>query len=478
MVTLQEWLESRGLDLEIADKMGWVQRSHAQLGASVAIPYVKDGKRVATQYRALETKDFRFSKDCEVELWNVDCLKDRSLDSQPLIMAEGACDGLAIMQAGFQRVIAVPGWSDKNFEAANYKPFTSNEELIKRAGTIIVAQHNDNAGATMLRAVANFFDECNVKYVTWPKDCKDANDCLLLKGQESLVTAISSARAVDPEGGLITGFSDLPPSPSREIWKLGIPAFPELDKVMAFRSRSISIFTGRPGDGKTTFMTWATHHLVKNHGLRVGLALFETDADEVLTHLGKLEGKEASLCSPDEWAKFKQELDQSYRIMHRVEGKDITHGTLWLKAMIHKLAARDHCQIIIIDPWNELEHLYEKGETVTQYINLALTKMRQWAEKYNIHICIVAHPRKMMGNDRPDGYSISDSAAWMNKCDTGWTVSIEPERGYEVNGQKFVDPAHVRLSCWKVRARQQTGCRPGAVDLKFDEDSMVYRKKG
>jgi twinkle protein len=477
MVKAADWLESRGLDVELAAKMGWGPATHPQLGASIRIPYFRDGKVVAYQYRALETKDFRFSKDCEVELWNVDCLKDRSLDHHPLVMAEGACDGLALMQCGFQRVVAVPGWSDKNFEPSNYKPFTSNEEVIKRAGAIVVAQHDDNAGATMLRAVSNFFDECDVSYVTWPKGCKDANDCLLLAGQEAVVTAVSSARTVDPPGGLITGFSDLPPRPDRQIWKLGIPEHPELDRVMAFRSRALSVLTGRPGDGKTTFMTWAAHNLVKTNGVRIGMALFETDPEEVMVHLAKLEGKQVAYMGEGDWDEFKAQLDKSYRIMHRVDGEDVTHGTAWLKAMIHKLAARDHCQIVIIDPWNELEHLLEKGETVTQYINLALTKMRQWAEKYNIHICIVAHPRKLMNSERPDGYSISDSAAWMNKPDMGWTISCEPERAYEENGNKLIDLPHVRVTCWKVRSRQQTNCRPGHHSLSFDEETMKYKQK-
>ena len=184
-ITLEQWLESRNLDIELAAKMGWVQIRHDDLGPSVKIPYVRDGKTVTVQYRALEKKAFRFATGSAIELWNVDCLKDLSLDSNPLVIAEGACDGLALMQCGFPRVVAVPGWSDKNFDPANYEPFTRNEAAIKHAGKIIVAQHTDNAGASMLRAIANFFDECEVRYVSWPPIARTRTTCFCATDRRS-----------------------------------------------------------------------------------------------------------------------------------------------------------------------------------------------------------------------------------------------------------------------------------------------------
>lgn len=464
MTALIEWLERRSLDPELADRMGWGFTQHPTLGPALKIPYIRDGRVVNVQYRALGKKEFRFTEGSEIELWNVDVLKNQTLAKHPLVMAEGACDGLALVQCGFPRTVAVPGWSAKNFEPDNYAPFTRNEQALAAAKRIVVAQDADDTGATMLRAVANFLDECEVYYVTWPEDCKDANDTLHKHGPDAVVRAISSARAVDPAGGLITGFSDLPPRQERRVWRLD---FPELDKVMAFRSRAISTLTGTPGAGKTTFMVWVANHLVRANGMRVGLALFETEAQEVLLQLARLKGKQTEYMTEPEWDEFKAELDRHYRIAHRVDDNETLHGMAWLKGMIHKLAARDHCSVIIVDPWNELEHMLERGESLTAYTNLALKRLRQWAEKYSIHICIVAHPRKLQVGERANGYHISDSAAWFNKVDMGWTVNIEEGTDEEAE--------HVSLTCWKVRSRQGTGCRPGRIKLSFDEHSMVYR---
>ena len=458
---LYEWLTNRGLDPELAAKMGWVE-AQGKSGAVLSIPYIRDEQQRTVQYRSLTTKEFRFKAGAEIELWNVDCLKDTALDEEPLVICEGACDGLAVMQSGFQRVIAVPGWSDSNLTAESYEPFKRHEEDIKRAKRIIVCQHDDNAGSAMLRGIGNFFDESDVGYVKWPTGCGDANDVLREFDADTLTEVINRAKSIDPPGGLITGFTDLPPMPERTIYKLN---WEEFDGRLAWRTREVSVGTGVPGSGKTTFATWFSHQLVKQHGIRVGLIMFETEPSELRDHLLILSG--CGRGASDEKIKAGLErMDKHYRLVHRVEDSEEPHGMLWLKRVIHALAARDGCRIIIIDPWNELEHSLEAGETMTQYLSLALMRLRQWAEKYDIHICVLAHPKKMDAGQRPSGYSIADSAAWANKPGFGWSINLETD---DTHGD------HVALLVWKVRSRQQTGCRPGLMRMTFLENEMSYR---
>jgi twinkle protein len=418
---------------------------------------------VTTQYRRLDTKEFRLAKGSSIELWNVDSIYDDTLDAHPLVFAEGAHgDGLALMQCGFQRVVAIPGWSDKNFEPDNYEPFKRNEEAIKRARVIIVAQHADDAGAAMMRGIANFFNENDVRYVTWPKGCKDANDTLLQHGPEAVVLAVNGAKQVDPPGGMITGFTDLPPRAPRKIWRMD---WPELDNFIAYRSREISLLTGTPSSGKTTWATWVAHQLVRVNNIRVGLCLFETEPAEVKNHLLRLHGHYDDLYDRDKYDGIMAKLDRHYRIVHRVDEAGQDHGMKWLKGMIHKLAARDGCNLIIIDPWNEIEHYLEKGESMANYVNVALSEMRRWAERYDIHIEIIAHPKKMLSDAPPTGYDIADAAGFANKPGMGWSVHLADDDDY---GE------HVVLTNWKVRNRQETGCKPGKKHLWFNETTMAY----
>jgi len=458
---LEKWLDARRLDIELAVRMGWttVQRGGR---AWLAIPFMRNGKVVTTQYRALDAKEFRFATGSEVELWNCDVLKDTSLNHIPLIICEGALDGLAVMQSGFQRVVAIPGWSDANFNAVKYEPFIRHEAAIKRAGQIIVAQHNDNAGAAMLKAIANFFcDAKDIRYVRWQADANDANDQLKLGGERSVVLCINHAIAMDPPGGVISGFSDAPPEPERKIWKMGHPDF---DKLVACRSREVSLLTGIPSAGKTTFATFICHHLVRVNDLRIGMGLFETDTREVLDQLMRLHGVFPETLDADKRDKVLTFLNDHYRLFKMVDEEHETHGMGWLKQMVHRLCARDGCNMIVIDPWNELEHMLEPGETMTQYINLALKRLREWADKFDAHIMVIAHPKKVPDKHIPKGYDVAESAAFFNKPGMGWTISQN-------------DDGITELHLWKVRNRQQTGCSPNAkAKFIFDERAMTYKK--
>ena len=167
--------------------------------------------------------------------------------------------------------------------------------------------------------------------------------------------------------------------------------------------------------------------------------------------------------------KLLTELDQRWRIVHRTYD-ETQHNLGWLKSMVHTLAIRDGCKLIVIDPWNELEHLPEPGENMTSYINFALQQIRVWAEKLEVHILLVAHPRKMMTDGKPraaTGYDVADSAAFANKPSLGFTVfPTKDESGFEV----------VELHTWKVRDTQLYGATKGTAQVVFKPELMAYER--
>src|SRR3546814_13516349 len=55
---------------------------------------------------------------------------------------------------------------------------------------------------------------------------------------------------------------------------------------------------------------------------------------------------------------------------------------------------RDGARLIILDPWNELEHKRGRDETTTEYIGRAIRKVKAFAKRYNVAFWIVAHPTK------------------------------------------------------------------------------------
>ena len=141
----------------------------------------------------------------------------------------------------------------------------------------------------------------------------------------------------------------------------------------------------------------------------------------------------------------------------------------WLQDVVYTLAMRDSCKLVIIDPWNELEHLPEKGESLTNYINFALKSIRQWAAALNVHIALVTHPKKInsdSGTPRaPTGYDCADSASFYNKPALGCTV----HQARDDDGA-----AYVQLITWKVRETLLYGFHKGGTRLSFDPDRQSY----
>jgi twinkle protein len=55
---------------------------------------------------------------------------------------------------------------------------------------------------------------------------------------------------------------------------------------------------------------------------------------------------------------------------------------------------RHGVRLVILDPWNELEHKMRQGENETFYIGRALRAIKRFAKVYDVAFWIVAHPTK------------------------------------------------------------------------------------
>lgn len=458
------WLqEVRKLDGALLSHMGVTQKQHPQIGIVAAFPYIAGGKPYAAKFRAVEAKDWRSSQGVSRGLYNADALTRNT--SLPIVLTEGEMDCLSVIQAGYERAVSLPdGWT---VDGGKRDVLVEAEALFRQSPYVIVAGDNDEAGASLPRTVANILRGHDVRFVTWPDGCKDANDVLVQHGEGALNNALLAARRMDPEGGYITGISDLPPLPNRRVLR---PNLKPLDYVLAFEVGAMSVGTGTPGSGKSTLTTFAAYHVAMSERVRVGFLAFETHPYRIRDHLCRLStGKPWNDLPSMTQQVTAAKLDLSFRVVHRTYDAG-SHNLGWLKEMIYTLAVRDNCKLVIVDPWNELEHLPEPGESMTAYINFAIQQIRVWAEQYDCHICLIAHPRKMPTEGKPrspTGYDIADSAAFFNKPSLGFTV----HQDQNAEGENFV-----RLSTWKVRDTQLYGFERGDVRLTFDQQAMNYIK--
>lgn len=119
----------------------------------------------------------------------------------------------------------------------------------------------------------------------------------------------------------------------------------------------------------------------------------------------------------------------------------------------------------MIDPWNELDHVFDSREiSLTQYVGGAIKELRRFARRFLVHVMVIAHPAKLRKDKDgkypiPTAYDISDSAHWYNKPDQILIVHRTDE-----------NKTLIRVA--KSRYHNVLG-KPGDVELEFND--YTYR---
>ena len=80
------WLEARGLDPVLCERAGLTSGIGRDGAEWLAIPFERDGRRVNRKFRKLTDKAWRQDKGGEQVFWRADCLTDKGLSEQPLLI--------------------------------------------------------------------------------------------------------------------------------------------------------------------------------------------------------------------------------------------------------------------------------------------------------------------------------------------------------------------------------------------------------
>ena len=447
----EKFLEKRGLELETAVNYG--------LSASdgvIDIPFIKNGERVNVKHRTMAEKKF-WHDGGDLPLWNVDCLTDSSLSNEPVLITEGEFDALAAIQCGYVRTVSLPTGAQDN---ASFPYLEDVEAILRGCPEIILCTDGDEKGVSMREQLSIFLGKARCKWVKYPKGCKDLNDALMTYGERGVHKTIENAAWVHVEG--VFSMSELPELPYRKPYSIGISGF---DAHLNIRMADFSVWTGIPSHGKSTFVNDVCCRLAEKHGLKTCFASFEqmpqTDHKRALRtwHCGKLEKymTDSEKAAADAW------IDDSFRFI--VPSDDDFTNLEWLFEKMAAAVIRHGINVIVIDPWNELDHDRPNGMTLTEYVGSAIRQFKAFAKKYAVHVMVVAHPAKMLRMKDgkypvPTLYDISDSANWNNKADLGVVVHRDKATGDIIQ-------------VVKSRYHQEIGT-PAIVDVKFSQETGRY----
>lgn len=425
-----EWLESRKLDEEIADRFG-IESFQKNGKAWIKIPYFKNGQKVNTKFRCLDEKAFYQEPDGLKTFWNVDAILDPSMTTLPLIITEGEMDALAAIQCGFPKTISVPDGAPAKIvtgeNSAKYDYLAGLATVIRaNAPYVILATDSDQPGANLLHDLAIRLGRDFCKWVKYPKGCKDFNDALIKYGHAGVTETINRAQWLKLDGVYI--LENLPPVPDQPVFKSGMSG---MDRHFRVRLGDFTVVTGIPGMGKTTWVNDFCCHLAEKTGLKICFASFEQHPS--LDHVRNLRRRYLG-CRENNWLDGDKEradawINRFFSFIHPTDMQTMEED-ISVSWVIEKAAAaviRHGANVIVIDPWNELDHIRPRDMTMTDYVSFAIRRFKQFARTYNVHVIIVAHPTKQKKNgdgsyDIPTLYDISDSANWYNKADIGIIV--------------------------------------------------------
>jgi twinkle protein len=342
----------------------------------------------------------------------------------------------------------------------------------------VIAVDADPPGRKLEEELVRRFGAERCRRVVWPQGCKDANEVLTRHGRDRLRECIEAALPY-PLAGVYSPLSYGP-----DLLRLHEQGFQRglscgwdsLDELYTVRPCEVSVITGIPNAGKSNFLDAVLVNLAREHGWRFAICSPENHPPE--DHIARLMEKwygvpfydgPTNRMTREDVAEATACLSGHFAF---IQGDEDTGLSLeWILDRARALVRREGINGLVIDPWNELEHMRGPSLTETEYVSQCLTRVRRFARRHRIHIWIVAHPTKLYRDKEgnypiPTLYDISGSAHWRNKADNGlciWRDLSDP------------DSRVVEVLVQKIRFRQ-TG-KLGSVELIFNPVVHTYHDK-
>lgn len=419
----REWIEGRGLSADLALKLG-LTTEWRDGKPWLAVPYIERGRVVNHKYRTTTDKRHMMDEGAPLTLWNHDCLLDGS--DRPVVVCEGEWDAMTALSLGW-RAVSVPNGapaspSDNPAEAKRYDFLWRARDLIAGVKQFILATDSDDAGKALRQDLIAMLGAERCAFVSYGADCKDLNDTLQIYGIEAVADVLNRAKPVPIRG--LYKLSDFPePAPHPEI-AIGVPG---LSASLSIVPATLTVFTGWAGQGKTTLLIPIIASLLKQ-GINVTLGTFETMPKPVLQRKlrAALIGCSEHSIPVAQIAGADSLIEKHLSLIAQMVGEDHEMSLEDVLDFARADVLRNNAKVLIIDPWNEIEHKRRADESETEYANRAIRAIKHFMRAHNVAVWLVAHPSKPVGGDvkhLPGLYSISGSAAWANKADYGLVYS-------------------------------------------------------
>jgi twinkle protein len=443
---------------------------------TIQFKYFKDSKLINIKFRDA-AKNFKLVKDAEKTLYGI----DHVLGQKTIIIVEGEMDKLAFYEAGHKNCVSVPtGAGNNKMEYLKDLP----EDLEK----VYLAVDNDEPGKKLQEELARRLGRDICYRVNYPDSCKDINDVLINYDKFEIDNCLKKALAYPLDGVLgVDDFNlDIDNLYDNGLQRGKVLGHTNFDNLFSFASSQLTVVTGVPTHGKSNFLEYMAMKLSALHGWKFGV--FSPEHYPMQLHFSvlaeKLIGKSfRKMTRYNRMTKNDLNLAKQFIANHyhwiRPDKDVYTLDNILSSAK--GLIKRYGINGLIIDPYNKVYADIGK-QSETNYINQFLTKLTMFKQKYDIHIFLVAHPRKMQKKDNgmyevPSLYDVAGSANFYNQVDNGITIYRDFKNEVtDVHVQK-VKFRHIgELGQAQFRYNLQNG-RYSEVGENFDDNSYIMERQ-
>jgi twinkle protein len=462
-----DWFASRGIDnqtllrYKISEGIDYMPQVNAEV-KTIHFNYIYNGEIVNIKYRDRD-KNFRMVSGARLIPFGIDILRDNATDY--VVITEGEVDAMSFYQAGIKGVVSVPNGASKGSQKLEWLDETIEIFDGKR---ILLACDMDEAGIALRNELARRLGRENCAIIEFPH--KDANETLIQGGPEALVECFDSA-SLFPLEGIDDAYSvkgDL-----LRLYEDGTPKGFDIGFEMDFiwHPGQVTLVTGIPGHGKSTFVKNVIYKLAEMHGLtsfvysaeEANTAFALTDMIQIASGKSFFKPIYGPRITKEEVEEYIPFLNDHFKY-YRLSDNDLTIEGILEKAK--GMVRRFGINMMVIDNMSTVEKsMSGQSDTRHHQIKNMMNDISKFARTNDVHVILVAHPKKMTEIKNgiykvPNGYDVGDSSHWFNLPDNGLTV------------YRNLETKQTEVHRWKVRFRHSG--QLGASCFNFNIGNSRY----
>ena len=424
-----EWFKSRGIskktleDLNISEGPEYMPQLSAETNTS-KFNYMIGDQLINIKFRDAR-KNFKLVKGAEKVFYNINSIMGHSW----CVIVEGEMDVCAIHEAGISNVISVPNGATLNHNNLDY--LDNCIDYFADKEKIIIAVDNDTAGLALKQELIRRLGS-EICYTVDFGEYKDAND-VLIQDSNLLLEIIEKAAPVPLENvitfkDLEDDLQDFVKNGFKPGFQIGINNF---DNIFSTYTGQFITVTGIPSSGKSDFVDQMVIGYNIGHDWKIGFASPENAPTYLHAHkiMRKIWGDMPSHKDIDtpKWEEVSNHINDNFFFI------DLEVPSL--DAVLRKgaeLVKRKGIKCLVIDPFNKIRDVNATSADVNTYTLEYLTKIEQFAKRYDVLVIIVAHPTKMYKDssgkiEEPTMYNIKGGGEWYDASYHGLLV----HRDYE-----------------------------------------------